>query len=688
MSPEAAQVDCDVIVVTYNQLEYTRLCLESLLRHTQAAYRLIIVDNASEASVVEYLQSFQAQHPHVELILNPHNAGWVRAVNQGVRRSSAPYVCWMNNDTVVTEGWLTAMLEVAATHSQVGLLNPSWSVERETLPAFLKRAASHNGSPGRYQEIGECNGACLLVTRQVIERIGLLDEVYETGGFDDSDFSRRATKAGFSCVEAASAFVYHWQNVSINRVPDYWHRERASKRRIFQERWGPPRQIVVVWDGEAPQLRGSRESEVEVVVGLARLGLVVHVWIVNHLGRAEAGGRRLEDVHHANIKVSRFWSWRPLPRLVRCALTQWWCMALLAARRTKRDAKRYKAVIVESSDVADWIRMTRWLHGVEVHRSFATCPLLAQELRYFIDLTPRRETLSVVLITKNEARQMTQCLDTVAWADELIVVDDESTDETVSLCRRYTARVITHRSNGDFDGQRNIGIDQATGDWILQMDADERVPEALHLELELLLRSRPPAHGLEIRRINWFLGRRVRYGGWDGWGLKLFRRGAARYVGKSVHETLRLDGARDRCEAPIEHYPYRDLSQIVHRTNFYSSVQARVMSEEQQPTMQDVRRQLLRRPVKIFWKLYVKKQGYREGFTGLLFSVLFSWGHWMEWVKYWERMEWQLSEAGQSEQRGAAWPTRLRRSLRSASRSSMNGGRSATSSMCRSPASR
>lgn len=648
MNPGTAPVDCEIIVVTYNQLEYTRLCLESFIRHTRAAYRLIIVDNASEAEVVDYLRVFQAAHPQVELILNSHNAGWVSAVNQGVQRSVAPTVCWMNNDTVVTEGWLTAMLEVAAAHPEIGLLNPSWSVGRETLPAFLTRTANLNGSPGRYQEIGECNGACLLVTRQVLDRLGRLDEVYETGGFDDSDFSRRATKAGFWCVEVASAFVYHWQNVSINRVPDYWNRERASKRRIFQARWGPPRQIVVVWDAEAPRLCGSWESEAGVVMGLARLGLIMHVWIVNHPGRAYFDGRCLEDLRHANVKVSWVWSGRPLPRVLRRALTRWWSVAMLAARRTKRDAKRYQAVVAESADLAEGIRRTRRLHGVEAFRSFATCPLIAQELRWFLELTPRRETLSVVLITKDEARQITQCLDTVAWADELIIVDDGSTDDTVSLCQRYASKVVSHRSDGNFDRQRNLGMDQATGDWILQMDADERVPEALRLELELILRSRPPANGLEIRRINWFLGRRMRYGSWEGWGLKLFRRGTGRYVGNSVHETLRLDGMRGRCEAPIEHYPYQTLSQIIHRTNFYSSVQARVMSEKPQPAARDMRRQLLRRPAKIFWKIYVKKQAYREGFTGLLFSVLFSWGHWMEWVKYWERMEQQPSEAEHS----------------------------------------
>ena len=632
---------CDLILVSYNNLPFTQACLKSLMRWTDPSeieYRLLIIDNGSTPDVVEWLRAFQSTRARVELMENAQNLGWVAAVNQGIRWSRAPLICWLNNDLVLTEGWLRAMLQVALSDPRIGLVNPSWRLHHETLDIFAQRAArAPSTEPLAYHEVGECNGACLLVRREVVERIGVLDEVYASGGLDDSDFSRRAALAGFWCAQARRAFVYHWENVTSNTVSGYWVRERPQKRQIFEQRWGAPRHIAVLWDVETPC--EEFQALLPLMRGLARLGLRVQLLIV---GRRKSGCdclqrlRDAETIPHANLRVRCRLLPRRTPRRLAQRIAAWRALILLTSYRMKAAAKRFRAVIVPSTSAVSFLKRTAWLHGVAVYESVATCGIIAREVQGWLAQSARRETLAVVVITKNEERQIADCLKTAAWADQLIIVDDESTDRTTQIGREAAAEVVVHASHGDFDTQRNLGIERASTDWVLQMDADERIPEALRLELELLLRREPPEQGFEILRHNWFFGQPIRYGGWNGWGLKLFRKTAGRYVGHSVHETLRVEGRIGRCAAPIEHYPYRDVSQLIDRTNFYSSVEARAMARQHpHPSPRHVAYHLTIRPVKIFWKIYVKKQGYREGFIGLLCSLIFSWSHWLTWAKYW-----------------------------------------------------
>jgi glycosyltransferase involved in cell wall biosynthesis len=252
-----------------------------------------------------------------------------------------------------------------------------------------------------------------------------------------------------------------------------------------------------------------------------------------------------------------------------------------------------------------------------------------------------RQRLAVVVIVKNEERQIARCLESAAWADELLIVDDDSTDRTVEIAQRYGARVIAHRSEGNFDRQRNIGIGAATADWVLQMDADEVIPPPLRQAIERALSG--ASDGAEapvayrIRRSNYFLGRRMRFGGWSTEGVKLFRREKARYIGRSVHETLQVDGPIGSLTADMEHYPFISLEQVIERTNRYTTVEARILAEEQ-PRLprRTIAYQLLWRPVKIFWKSYVKRAGWRDGMHGLVFGLWGSWAHWLRWAKYWE----------------------------------------------------
>lgn len=244
--------------------------------------------------------------------------------------------------------------------------------------------------------------------------------------------------------------------------------------------------------------------------------------------------------------------------------------------------------------------------------------------------------ISAVLITKNEATRVAPCLESLRWMDEIVVVDDESTDETRTICERAGARVLVQRSEGDFDQQRNAGIDAATGEWVLQLDADEVIPPSLRDEIRVAI-DHPSAVGYRIRRANHFLGREMRHGGWTWNGVKLFRKSAARYIGRSVHETLHVDGLVGQLTFPILHYPFQSLTQFIERQNFYTSVESRLLRQSH-PTLGlwPLRRRLLIRPLKLFWKSYVKKSGWREGMHGLVFAALFAWVEFLKWAKYWE----------------------------------------------------
>ena len=261
-----------------------------------------------------------------------------------------------------------------------------------------------------------------------------------------------------------------------------------------------------------------------------------------------------------------------------------------------------------------------------------------------------RQRLAVVVIVKNEERQIARCLESAAWADELVVVDDESDDRTVEIAQRYGARVVTHRSDGNFDRQRNIGVGAAGAEWVLQMDADEVIPPRLRQAIERLLRG--ASDGVEapvayrIKRRNYFLGRFMRHGGWYVDGIKLFRRDKARYVGRSVHETLQVDGPVGVLEADIEHYPFTSLEQVIERTNRYTTVEAQLLAEER-PRLpcRTIAYQLMWRPVRLFWKSYLKKGGWREGMHGLVFALWGAWAHWLRWAKYWELTRGRRQEA-------------------------------------------
>ena len=211
---------CDIIIPVWDQLKTTQDCIESITRNTAYPYRLMIVDNGSGKETRDYLDSLKAGAGlNIELIRNEKNLGFVKAVNQGMKASSAPYICLMNNDTIATDGWLEEMVKIAEAGPEVGIVNPSSNTfgqdpcggSIEDYAAALKRFT------GRTQELYAARGFCMLIKRDVIRKIGVFDEIYGMGNFEDTDYSRRAVKESYLCVRAPSSYVYHREGTSFGR---------------------------------------------------------------------------------------------------------------------------------------------------------------------------------------------------------------------------------------------------------------------------------------------------------------------------------------------------------------------------------------------------------------------------------------------------------------------------------------
>lgn len=181
-------------------------------------------------------------------------------------------------------------------------------------------------------------------------------------------------------------------------------------------------------------------------------------------------------------------------------------------------------------------------------------------------------TLSVILITKNEAERLPRCLESVrGLADEIVVLDSGSTDATLEIARRYTDKVFVSPDWPGFGPQKNRVLDYATGDWVLSLDADEWLTPGLAAEVRHTLQA-PIAEVYEIPRLSSFCGRPMRHSGW--WPdhvARLFRRGAARFSDDLVHERLVFSGAPGRLDAPLNHETYRNLDEMLAKLNRYST---------------------------------------------------------------------------------------------------------------------
>ena len=241
--------------------------------------------------------------------------------------------------------------------------------------------------------------------------------------------------------------------------------------------------------------------------------------------------------------------------------------------------------------------------------------------------------LSVTVITRNEAADIAAALESVAWADEIVVVDSGSTDETVAIARRYTDRVVVREWPG-YGAQKNIAASLASHDWILSLDADERVTPALAGEIQQALVTDPPVCGYRIPRVTWHLGRWIRTTDWyPDPQLRLYNRTKARWISPLVHESVAADGAVGTLRHELQHYAYRDIADHLETMDRYTTLAARQLYEQgRRASLLD----LMGHPPLAFLRNYVAKGGIRDGAAGFIISAMNAHYVFLKFAKLWD----------------------------------------------------
>jgi glycosyltransferase involved in cell wall biosynthesis len=188
-------------------------------------------------------------------------------------------------------------------------------------------------------------------------------------------------------------------------------------------------------------------------------------------------------------------------------------------------------------------------------------------------------SLSVVIITLNAANHIRACLESVKWAEEIVVLDSGSTDDTVSICREYTS--LVHETDWPgFGRQKNRAIDHATQEWVLVLDADEYLSKELQAEIRTVISKPLGVVAFKLRRYSTFMGKLIRYGDWGkDWVVRLFLRGQARYNDALVHEKLLVDGVVGSLQAVLHHDTVTDIETALRKLNEYSTLGAKQMQE-------------------------------------------------------------------------------------------------------------
>lgn len=498
-----------IIILAFNQMADTVQCLESIAAHTSLPHEIIFVDNGSNDGTPEFLRRWQAAHSHVTVVRNSTNRGFAAGNNQALSLAQGENIVLLNNDTVVTPGWLEGMLAVLAQDPTAGLVgpmsnrvsgaqqvpNPGYASLSE-LPAFAEKwTQSHQG---QILEVPRLVGFCLLARRAVIEQIGGLDERFGSGNFEDDDFCIRARLAGFRLHVARSVFIHHTGSQTFQGAGlDY----RAAMLRnwdLFKAKWrlDPAQPIEQGYPTPAalphgvalrfnlPDLDQSHPPE-----GSSR-------WRAERQpaaalrSRADRGPAPLPACAHLGSispakelfrqkQFERAWK-ETVAAVQQRPFHPEGCLLLAQIASTVGAGTVARQCAEAARQLAPaWKAARQFLK--QKSQGNACPPWLV--LPSFIPMG--RPRLTVCLITRNEERFVRQCLNSVrGMAQQIVVVDTGSTDRTADIARECGAEVHAFTWIDDFSAARNAALEHATGDWVLMLDADEEVTAEGRAKLE------------------------------------------------------------------------------------------------------------------------------------------------------------------------------------------------------------
>lgn len=242
-----------------------------------------------------------------------------------------------------------------------------------------------------------------------------------------------------------------------------------------------------------------------------------------------------------------------------------------------------------------------------------------------------KTSLTVVVLTKNEEARIARCLESAVWADEIIVVDDQSTDKTLEIARTYTKKILIRKM--DIEGRhRNWAYQQAKNTWVLSLDADEIITPELRGEITRVLSNTPKENGFTIPRRNYIGDYWVKYGGWyPSPQLKLFRKDKFRYEEANVHPRAFMDDPCGHLRYDLIHYSYRNLEDFLQKLNNQTSREAQKWVNQNKP-MRLCR--FIWRSFDRFTRTYVGRQGYKDGFLGFAIAFYAGLYQFISYLKY------------------------------------------------------
>jgi glycosyltransferase involved in cell wall biosynthesis len=238
--------------------------------------------------------------------------------------------------------------------------------------------------------------------------------------------------------------------------------------------------------------------------------------------------------------------------------------------------------------------------------------------------------LSVIIIAKNEEQNIRACLESVAWADEIVVVDSGSADATCAIAREFTEHVQVHADWPGFGPQKNRALDYANGEWVLSLDADERVTPELREEIEAVMRA-GTQDAYDMPRLSNYCGRFMRHSGWyPDYVTRLFRRGSARFSDDLVHERLLVAGSIGKFQNELLHYSFDNMEAVLRKMDMYSTAGAQKMHQQGQ------RATLLGAVLRGLWsfvRTYLLRGGFLDGREGFMLAVSNAEGTYYRYVK-------------------------------------------------------
>ena len=244
--------------------------------------------------------------------------------------------------------------------------------------------------------------------------------------------------------------------------------------------------------------------------------------------------------------------------------------------------------------------------------------------------------ISAAIITLDEEKNIADCIKSLHWVDQIVVVDSLSRDKTKEIAIALGAKVIDQKFLGHVK-QKQLAVDRCQYDWVICLDADERVPPKLKREIVNLFECTPKESlfpGYSVARRSYHLGRWIKYGGWyPDRNVRLFHRKFGRWSGFDPHDRIAVNGEIGKLQGALDHFVFRDLAHNVHVNNFYSSIGAQVLFEKgRKPSLL----RLIFKPVGKFLETYIVKRGFLDGLPGFIIAVGAAYSMFLKFAKLWE----------------------------------------------------